>query len=172
MQQESEVEDEYASVYGHFCFSLRVARFRVLGPSEDDARAIVELFKADMEIYDRLLKDKDKNAAYDQVTTRHVLQLAPNKQNHLAIQELGDSAFSHPDFKDLQEERANTITATQLVDDINGVQSARANAPCRQYRKMAIAWLASWRTIRSARSTSTRQTFPSRLHQRGRPVFR
>eukprot|EP00969_Alexandrium_andersonii_P295826 13076254-Alexandrium_andersonii.AAC.1 len=72
------------------------------------------------------------------------MQQTCNLQLSKAIEELGvHRAAREKDFKDLLSKRACGITATQLVEDINGGQSVSALAPCRKFRRPATAMAAA-----------------------------
>eukprot|EP00969_Alexandrium_andersonii_P017092 747955-Alexandrium_andersonii.AAC.1 len=63
---------------------------------------------------------------------RHVLQLPCNRQLAIAIDQLGSAgAASDPSFLALLEKWASCIPVTQLVEDMNGVQSNASAQPCR-----------------------------------------
>ena len=64
------------------------------------------------------------------------MRLASNEHYALALQELGGvDAYNNPEWLDLVKDRCHVISATQLVEDMNGCQSISSLKPCRRFRR-------------------------------------
>jgi len=71
------------------------------------------------------------------VSKRHLARTAVVGRMRLAVAELGPMCDQHPEWVDLMESKAAAISATQVVEDINGLEANSTIAPTRQFRKMS-----------------------------------
>lgn len=146
-------ENEYADLLGQSVMSLVVARaqrglwrwswpaamFQVIS-EKPDISSVVQQFVEDERIFKELQGMKDMHAALLQVERRHVFKHVSNLQLSEAISELGPEVAAYDaDFRRLLRERSLCIGSTQIVEDMNALQSIKSLAPCRRYRRPASA---------------------------------
>lgn len=146
-------ENEYASVFGHCVLSLLVARanrgqwmqswparmVRCLGDRQAGEQAVRQ-FMSDFQIFEDLKRLDIANKEVADVVRRHVMGYTSNFQLRTGIGQVGLSNVAGGEkFLSLLRSRANCVQCTQLVEDMNGVQSISSLKPCRRYRKPATA---------------------------------
>ena len=76
------------------------------------------------------------NAELKPLQQRSLMGLASHEHYALVLQELGGvNAYNNPEWLDLVKDRCHVISATQLVEDMNGCQSIASLKPCLRFRR-------------------------------------
>jgi len=145
------VEDEYASLAGQCCVNMiraSVTRgmwrygyparcMRSLGTDASKGAEAVKLFVHDMHVHDAVVRYENWSPELRAVSRRHVAKTTPVIRLRLATDELGPGCAEHPDWLKLQSSKADSISATQVVEDINGIEAVGVATSGRKYRKQA-----------------------------------